>query len=97
MRRKQRRLGDCGRQPENPAELLAAVPAKLESSKVPFLFAPNEGPPAYPAMIEAADEIYVTADSVAMVADAVNERQAGRNHADREKRLRAGGDGNHGP
>ena len=39
---------------------------------MPFLFAPNEGPPAYRAMIEAADEIYVTADSVAMVADAVN-------------------------
>ena len=58
--------------PRSPTELLAAARAKLKSSKVPSLLAPNEGPPAYPAMIEAADEIYVTADSVAMVADAVN-------------------------
>ena len=36
-----------------------------------FLFEPGDGPPAYPALIEAADEIFVTADSVAMVADAV--------------------------
>ena len=32
---------------------------------------PAKGPPAYPALIEAADEIFVTADSVAMTADAV--------------------------
>jgi hypothetical protein len=38
---------------------------------VPFLFEPGDGPPAYRAVIEAADEIFVTADSVAMVADAV--------------------------
>jgi hypothetical protein len=61
--------------PRSPAVLLAAVRTTLESSKVPFLFAPNDGPPAYPALIEAADEIYVTADSVAMVADAVNTRK----------------------
>ncbi|MGE5564020.1 MAG: ELM1/GtrOC1 family putative glycosyltransferase [Bacillota bacterium] len=58
--------------PRSPAELLAAVRDLLEDSKVPVLFAPNEGPPSYAALIEAADEIYVTADSVAMVADAVN-------------------------
>ncbi|HEX3424278.1 MAG TPA: ELM1/GtrOC1 family putative glycosyltransferase [Sphingomicrobium sp.] len=57
--------------PRTPAELLAAIKSILHSSSVPFLFAPIEGPPAYPAMIEGADEIYVTADSVAMVADAV--------------------------
>jgi len=61
--------------PRSPAGLLAAVRSTLESSDVPFLFAPNDGPPAYPALIEAADEIYVTADSVAMVADAVNTRK----------------------
>jgi len=58
--------------PRSPAELLLAAQRALSSSKVPFLFAPNEGPPAYAALIEAADEVYVTADSVAMVADAVN-------------------------
>ena len=61
--------------PRSPAELLAAVRTTLESSSVPYLFAPNDGPPSYPALIEAADEIYVTADSVAMVADAVNTRK----------------------
>jgi hypothetical protein len=34
--------------------------------------APLEGSPSYRAMIGAADQIFVTADSVAMVADAVN-------------------------
>jgi mitochondrial fission protein ELM1 len=58
--------------PRSPIELLTAVRNELESSSVPFLFVPNDGPPAYPALIESADEIYVTADSVAMVADAVN-------------------------
>ena len=61
--------------PRSPAGVLAAVRSTLESSSVPFLFAPNDGPPAYRALIEAADEIYVTADSVAMVADAVNTRK----------------------
>lgn len=57
--------------PRSPVELLIAVRSALESSSSPFLFAPMEGPPYYPALIEAADEIFVTADSVAMVADAV--------------------------
>jgi uncharacterized protein len=57
--------------PRTPVELLAAVRHTLESSSVPFLFEPGDGPPAYPALIEAADRIFVTADSVAMVADAV--------------------------
>jgi hypothetical protein len=61
--------------PRSPPELLTAIKATLESSSVPFLFAPIEGPPAYPALIEAADQIFVTADSVAMVADAVNTRK----------------------
>lgn len=57
--------------PRSPAELLNAIKNTLETSSVPFLFAPIEGPPSYPSMVEGADEIYVTADSVAMVADAV--------------------------
>lgn len=57
--------------PRTPVELLAAIRRTLESSSVPFLFEPGDGPPAYPALIEAADEIFVTSDSVAMVADAV--------------------------
>jgi mitochondrial fission protein ELM1 len=57
--------------PRTPVELLEATKDTLESSSVPFLFEPGDGPPAYPALIEAADAIFVTADSVAMVADAV--------------------------
>ena len=57
--------------PRTPVELLAAVRVTLEASSVPFLFEPGDGPPAYRAVIEAADEIFVTADSVAMTADAV--------------------------
>jgi hypothetical protein len=57
--------------PRTPIELLDAIRRTLESSTVPFLFEPGDGPPAYPALIEAADEFFVTADSVAMTADAV--------------------------
>jgi mitochondrial fission protein ELM1 len=57
--------------PRTPVELLTEIHRALEASSVPFLFEPGDGPPAYPALIEAADEIFVTADSVAMVADAV--------------------------
>jgi mitochondrial fission protein ELM1 len=57
--------------PRTPAGLLGAIHTTLQSSPVPFMFEPGDGPPAYPALIEAADEIFVTADSVAMVADAV--------------------------
>ena len=61
--------------PRSPAGLLSEIRSTLGSSSLPFLFAPIEGPPAYSAMIEGADEIYVTADSVAMVADAVLSRK----------------------
>lgn len=57
--------------PRTPPKLLEAVAGALEDSSVPSLLAPMEGPPSYAALVEAADEIYVTADSVAMVADAV--------------------------
>ena len=57
--------------PRTPIELLDAVRQTLEADSVPFLFEPGDGPPAYPALVEAAGEIFVTADSVAMVADAV--------------------------
>lgn len=58
--------------PRTPLQLLSDVAEVLEGGSPPALLAPLEGPPAYAALIESADEIYVTADSVAMVADAVN-------------------------
>ena len=57
--------------PRTPQELLSVVDAMLEDSSVQSLMAPAEGSPSYAALIDAADEIYVNADSVAMVADAV--------------------------
>ena len=57
--------------PRTPINVLEEVHRTLHFASVPFLFEPGGGPPAYPALIEAADEIFVTADSVAMVADAV--------------------------
>jgi uncharacterized protein len=61
--------------PRTPQHLLDAVAELLANAKVPTFMAPREGSPSYRAMIEAADEIYVTADSVAMVADAVMTRK----------------------
>jgi len=57
--------------PRTPVDLLSSVASELKKSAVPSLLAPNEGPPSYRALIEAADEIFVTTDSVAMAADAV--------------------------
>ena len=57
--------------PRTPDDLRSAIATAFEGATVPHLFAPDRGPPAYPALIEAADEIFVTADSVAMTADAV--------------------------
>ena len=61
--------------PRTPPELLTAIHRALKSSSVPFLFEPGDGPPAYAALIEAADEIFVTADSVAMTADAITTKK----------------------
>ncbi len=61
--------------PRTPRHLLSAVNHELKGAKVPTFLAPREGSPSYRAMVEAADELYVTADSVAMIADAVNTRK----------------------
>jgi mitochondrial fission protein ELM1 len=61
--------------PRTPQPLLNAVAVELGRAKVDAFIAPREGKPSYRAMIEAADQIHVTADSVAMVADAVNTRK----------------------
>jgi mitochondrial fission protein ELM1 len=61
--------------PRTPQRLLNAVAVELGRAKVDAFIAPREGKPSYRAMIEAADQIHVTADSVAMVADAVNTRK----------------------
>lgn len=57
--------------PRTPRTLLDAVAGAFEHASVPRMRVPANGPPAYPALVAAADAIFVTADSVAMVADAV--------------------------
>ncbi|HEX5259291.1 MAG TPA: ELM1/GtrOC1 family putative glycosyltransferase [Sphingomicrobium sp.] len=61
--------------PRTPQRLLDAMAEELNQAEVPTFMAPAAGYPSYGAMIEAADEIYVTADSVAMIADAVMTRK----------------------
>ena len=57
--------------PRTPQPLLDAIQKELAAARVPTFMAPREGSPSYRAMIEGVDELYVTADSVAMMADAV--------------------------
>ena len=58
--------------PRTPGPLMAAITAEMGAATIPKLLAPVEGPPSYRALVEAADEIFITADSVAMTADAVS-------------------------
>lgn len=57
--------------PRTPESLVEAVRQRLERADAPTLLAPTGGPPAYASLLAAADSIFVTADSVAMVSDAV--------------------------
>lgn len=57
--------------PRTTKELLQAVAGALARSTVPAWMFPSEGPPSYPALLAESDSIFVTADSVAMVSDAI--------------------------
>ena len=57
--------------PRTPTALLEAVRQHLERADAPTLLAPAAGPPAYASLLAAANSIFVTADSVAMVSEAV--------------------------
>jgi hypothetical protein len=57
--------------PRTPAKLSDAVATLLGRSDVPSLLTSPGEPPRYRAMLAAADSIRVTADSVAMVSDAI--------------------------
>lgn len=61
--------------PRTPAPLIEALESELRPSTLPILIVPASGPPSYRSMLEAADMIFVTADSVAMVADSVMTRK----------------------
>ena len=57
--------------PRTPDDLRSALAKAFNEAPASHLFAPDGGPPAYPSLIEAADQVFVTADSVAMTGDAV--------------------------
>jgi len=57
--------------PRTPAEVLRGVRQGLVGARAPAMLVPVEGPPSYPALLAAADTIFVTADSVAMASDAI--------------------------
>jgi mitochondrial fission protein ELM1 len=57
--------------PRTPDAALRAVRQAVTEARTPAMLVPSNGPPSYPELLAAADSIFVTADSVAMVADAV--------------------------
>ena len=57
--------------PRTSGAILHAVERALAESPSPVRIFPVEGPPTYAALLASADSIFVTADSVAMVSDAI--------------------------
>jgi mitochondrial fission protein ELM1 len=57
--------------PRTPPALEQAIAQALDVSGVPTLLAAPRKPPSYVSLLEAADSIRVTADSVAMVSDSI--------------------------
>lgn len=57
--------------PRTPNPLLRAAGEMSRLAATPALMVPVEGPPSFRALLAAADQIFVTADSVAMVSEAV--------------------------
>jgi mitochondrial fission protein ELM1 len=61
--------------PRTPESLLRQIEAPLRKARVPATLVPAQGPPSYGALLAMADSIFVTADSVAMVSDAIATRK----------------------
>jgi mitochondrial fission protein ELM1 len=57
--------------PRTPAGTRGTIRVALQESDVPTLLAAPGQPPRYPSLLASADSIFVTADSVAMVSDAI--------------------------
>lgn len=57
--------------PRTPREVLDAVEAQLATAPCAAKLVPIDGPPTYQQLLQFADRIFVTADSVAMVSEAV--------------------------
>ena len=57
--------------PRTPLPVLRAVERQLATAKCPAMLVPMHGPPAYSQLLQAADRIFVTADSMVMGSEAV--------------------------
>lgn len=57
--------------PRTPKKLKASIGHRLQRSRVPTLLAEPGGTPTYASLLAVADHIWVTADSVAMISDAI--------------------------
>jgi mitochondrial fission protein ELM1 len=57
--------------PRTPKRALERIKARVAGAPVPALLVPNEGPPSFASLLALADSLFVTADSVAMVSDAI--------------------------
>jgi mitochondrial fission protein ELM1 len=57
--------------PRTPGALEEEIAKNLAAANVPTLVAPPGGTPAYAGLLDAADSIRVTADSVSMISDAM--------------------------
>ncbi|MGE5721420.1 MAG: ELM1/GtrOC1 family putative glycosyltransferase [Sphingomonadales bacterium] len=57
--------------PRTPKAALVAARHAIENSRAPAAIAAMEGPPSYTTLLEAADSLFVTADSVSMVTEAL--------------------------
>jgi mitochondrial fission protein ELM1 len=55
--------------PRTPAEVFEATRQALAKTGVPAALVPTEGPPRYAQLLDAADEFFVTADSVSMISE----------------------------
>ena len=57
--------------PRTPRNVLAGARVLLDRARAPTVLIPTEGPPSYGSLLACADSLFVTADSVAMVSDAI--------------------------
>jgi len=57
--------------PRTPDDVVAVAHAALPAMPGPAVVAPLKGPPSYAELLDAADQIFVTADSVAMISEAL--------------------------
>ena len=57
--------------PRTPADALSEAARAIAGATVPAVLAPVDGPPSYAELLFAADRIFVTADSVSMISEAL--------------------------